>query len=243
MCWEKWGFWPLVPELHHSKQQSCRIKIRNNWKSLIQILHLLGRAFRLSLSCTSRPIALAFLAMALPHLKRASCLLTPAAHATSGSGPYWRSLEAPWCHLKGKCSICWTLACLITAGCLSTSILKGQLGTQTLHIDVLVDLYCQVSEKLSTAEKETLLYSKYLGGMCHSKSSAVLFYSHLRSQKENETGTTSSDRNSSHHIPFTSVLCECEAWVKNVNANVCSFRICWSFSKNPGKLSEKLNFR
>lgn len=69
MRWEKSGFWPLLPELHHFRQQSCRIKIRNNRKSLIQIFHLSGKAFRLSLTCPSRPIALVFLAMALPHLK------------------------------------------------------------------------------------------------------------------------------------------------------------------------------
>lgn len=212
------------------KQQSCRTNIRNNQKSLIEIFHLSGKTFRLSLTCPSRPTSLVFHAMALPHLKWPSCLLSPAAHAAGGSGPYRSSgssfsVPAAWWHLKGKCFIYWTLACLIPVRCLSTSILTGKLGTQIPHIELLVDLYCDMSEKLSTAEKETVLYSKYLGDV-NSKSSVVLFYSCLRSQEENETGTTSSGRNSSHHIPFTSVLCQCEAPLKNVNANVCSFWFC-----------------
>lgn len=152
------------------------------------------------------------------------------------------SVPAAWWHLKGKRFIYWTLACLIPVGCLSTSILTGKLGTQIPHTELSVDLYCDVSGKLSTAEKETVLYSKDLGDV-NSKSSVVLFYSCLRSQEENETGTTSSGRNSSHHMPFTSVLCQWEAPMKNVNANVCSFWFCWHFSKNPAKLSEKLNLR
>lgn len=71
------------------------------------------------------------------------------------------SIPAAWCHLKGKCFLYWTRACLITVGCLFVSILTGQLGTQIPHIEVLVDLHCEVS-----AEKETVLYAKYLGGGC-----------------------------------------------------------------------------
>lgn len=51
----------------------------------------------------------------------------------------------------------------------------------------------------------------------------MLFYSDLWLQKENETGTTSSGRRSSHHTPFISALCEYETLMKNVNANVRSF--------------------
>lgn len=48
------------------------------------------------------------------------------------------SVPAPWCHLKGTCFICWCVACLITVGCLFTSILKGKLRTQIPQIDILV---------------------------------------------------------------------------------------------------------
>lgn len=84
------------------------------------------------------------------------------------------SVPAAWWHLKGKRFIYWTLACLIPVGCLSTSILTGKLGTQIPHTELSVDLYCDVSGKLSTAEKETVLYSKDLGDV-NSKSSVVLF--------------------------------------------------------------------
>lgn len=76
------------------------------------------------------------------------------------------------------------MASLITVVYLFVSILTGQLGTQIPHVEILVDLFCEVSEKLSIAEIETVLYSKYLGS-ANSKSSGVLFYSHLWHRKKN----------------------------------------------------------
>lgn len=79
--------------------QSCTVlnsKVAgNNKKILVQIFHLSGKAFRLFLTCPSRPIALVFLAMSF---EMDIMPANPAAHAVGGSGPYggfWKLLFCP----------------------------------------------------------------------------------------------------------------------------------------------------
>lgn len=74
--------------------------------------------------------------------------------------------------------------------------------------------------------KKKLCFSLNIWRDLPSKSLAVLFYSRLQSHKENEMGKGSSGRSSSRHISFTSVLSECKAQMKNINANICSFWFC-----------------
>lgn len=83
-----------------------------------------------------------------------------------------------------------------------------------------------------SAEKETTLYSRFLGGMFILKV-LLLFYSHMNQVQPVLVGT--------HAITFISPWnSECEVQMKNLNANVL---FCQGFSENPGILSEKLNLR
>lgn len=83
-----------------------------------------------------------------------------------------------------------------------------------------------------SAEKETALCFSFLGNV-HSKSSAVLFYSHLNQVQSFLVGT--------HAIIFISPQnSECEVKMRNLNADVL---FCRGFTENPGILSEKLNLR